>query len=60
MTVIITKLVSSGVYIVSDSVGRNYRVYSSAKYKIGDSVSVINNQIVGYSGVKSSVKIFEV
>ena len=47
MTVVITKLVSSGVYIVSDSVGRNYRVYSSAKYKIGDSVSVINNQIVG-------------
>lgn len=49
MNVVIEKLVMPGVYLVSDSLGRQFRVQSSSLWRVGQRVLVLNGNVVGPS-----------
>ncbi len=49
-----------GVYVVSDELQRKYRVRGDDSYRVGDSVLVLDGNIIGKSNIKTNVKVFKV
>ena len=55
----IKKNLGSGWYVMKDTPGKQYRVAGTG-YKVGDTVAVIDNQIVAKAGKGITPKTFQV
>ena len=56
----VKSVVSAGVYVVVDEVGRTSRATSEDRYKVGDRVIVIGCSILGFSGRRPAATIYKV
>lgn len=56
----ITAKISAGLWIVKDGSGRKHRAESMKEYAIGAAVVVIDGQIVGTAGRRSTPTVYQV